>query len=161
MLRHDVAVRPFCPADAPAVSTIIAITMRRSNSRDYPVDRLEALVDYFTPSKLQLLAAERECLVAVAEEGLVGTAARDGTELVTFFVLPEWQGRGVGTRLLEHLERNSRSAGIERLVVHASVTGAGFYERHGYGRADANLVGTAGPQVPMSKDLTEPLANER
>jgi GNAT superfamily N-acetyltransferase len=161
MPRHDVAVRPFLPKDAAAVSAIIATTMRQSNARDYPVDRLESLIAYFTPSKLELLAGERDCLVAVAGEDVIGTAARDGAELVTFFVLPEWQGRSVGTRLLEQLERNARSAGIERLVVQASLTGAGFYERQGYTRAAPNLPGTAGPQVPMFKDFTEPLANER
>jgi hypothetical protein len=46
------------------------------------------------------------------------------------------------------------------LCVDASITGAGFYERHGYRRTGAILAGTAGPQIRLTKEITEPLANE-
>jgi GNAT superfamily N-acetyltransferase len=160
-MTNDLVVRPFDPADAPAVSAVIATTMRQANIRDYPADRLEALIAYFTPEKLRALSQERDCLVAVAEGEVVGTAAREGRELATFFVLPLWQGLGVGSRLLEYLEENARRQGIARLRVDSSLTGATFYERHGYRRTGGTLAGTAGPQITLTKDITTPLANER
>jgi GNAT superfamily N-acetyltransferase len=160
-MNFDVVVRPFGPADASAVSAVIATTMRQSNIRDYPANRLEALIAYFTPEKLRALAQERDCFVAVADGGVIGTAAREGCELATFFVLPEWQGRGVGTQLLECLEENARRQGIKQLRVDSSLTGAGFYEHQGYRRTGGTLAGTAGPQITLTKDITTPLANER
>jgi GNAT superfamily N-acetyltransferase len=161
VLPADIVVRPFASVDAAAVSALIAATMRQSNAGDYPAQRLEALIAYFSPEKLRVLATERDCLVGVAAGEVIATAAREGDELATFFVLPQWQRRGVGARLLTQLERNARDRGIERLRVEASITGAGFYERHGYERTGEVLAGTAGPQIMLTKELSEPLANER
>lgn len=148
-------VRRFRPADAPAVSTLIAATMRASNARDYPHERLEALIAYFTPEKLCVLAQERHCLVAFAGGMLIGTAAREGGMLATFFVASEFQGRGVGTRLLAALESDARAAGLTELRVDASLTGTPFYERRGYRRTGAVAMGTAGPHVPLGKQLRD------
>jgi putative acetyltransferase len=149
----DVVVRPFEPADAPAVSALIATTMRRSSAADYPAERLEALIAYFTPEKLRHLATERQCLVALVGGGIVGTAAREDGALATFFVHPDHQGRGVGTRLLAPLEAAALAAGLTTLRVDASLGGAGFYERRGYRRTGALVQGTAGPHVALVKVL--------
>jgi GNAT superfamily N-acetyltransferase len=152
---RDLQVRPFDRDDARAVSALIAITMRESNSRDYPPDRLDALIAYFTPEKLRALADERDCLVALRGTDVIGTAAREGNELVTFFVHPDHQGAGVGSRLLGQIEERARRAGIGRLEVDASVTGVHFYEHRGYQRTGRVVAGTAGPQITLTKELRE------
>lgn len=150
-----IEVRAFTPADAAGVAATIATTMRISNARDYRAERLEALIAYFTPAKLVHLATERRCLVAEAAGHVVGTGALEDGELLTFFVHPAWQGRGVGSRLLAALEHEARASGLASLRVNASVTGAGFYERHGYRRTGAMVDGTAGLHVAMAKRLDE------
>jgi GNAT superfamily N-acetyltransferase len=158
-METDVVVRPFRDEDAAAVSAVIARAMRESNARDYPRDRLEALIAYFTPEKLRVLSQERCCLVATKHDDVIATAARDGAELATFFVLPDHQGYGVGTRLLAALEQQAASVGLPQLRVDASVTGAGFHERRGYRRTGEVLAGTAGPQIVLVKPVsiaTEP-----
>lgn len=159
-MLSNLVVRSFQATDAVAVSALIATTMRQSNVRDYPADRLEALVAYFTPDKLRVLAEERDCLVAVIDGAIIGTAAREDGELATFFVHPAWQSRGVGTRLLAQLERNAKALGIESLRVEASITGTSFYERHGYCRSGVVIAGTAGPQIELTKQISNP-PNER
>ena len=151
--EEDLVLRPFESADAPPVAALIATTMRRSNARDYPLERLEALIDYFTPEKLRQLATERECLVALDGSRVVGTAAREGAELLTFFVHPDYQRRGVGARLLARLESSARAAGSTVMRVEASLTGAPFYERSGYRRTGELLEATAGLHVALEKPL--------
>ncbi|HEU4629770.1 MAG TPA: GNAT family N-acetyltransferase [Gemmatimonadaceae bacterium] len=146
-------IRAFRAADAPGVSTLIAATMRISNARDYPRELLERAIAYYTPAKLRALARERHCLVALVEGRVVGTAAREGDALATFFVHPDHQGRGIGTRLLASLEREARRAGLAELRVPASVTGASFYERCGYRRVGTIEAGPAAPQVVLVKEL--------
>ncbi len=146
-------IRPFEPRDADAVSALIGRTMRESNGRDYPLDRLQPLIDYFSPEKLRRLAQERVCLVADANGKLIGTAALDGTELATFFVLPEYQGHGIGTRLLAGIEEQARLHGITQLTVDSSLTGRAFYTRMGYLPTGAERAGTAGTQIGMEKQL--------
>jgi GNAT superfamily N-acetyltransferase len=148
-----IVIRTFEPGDSEAVSALIRRTMRESNSRDYPLDRLQPLIDYFSPEKVRRLGQERVCLVADANGPLIGTIALDGAELATFFVLPEYQGQGIGTRLLAAIEQRARSLGITRLTVDASVTGAAFYARMGYLRTGVERDGTAGMQIGMDKQL--------
>jgi GNAT superfamily N-acetyltransferase len=148
-----ITIRTFEPRDAEAVSALIQRTMRESNSRDYQLDRLQPLIDYFSPEKVRRLSQERVCLVAVANQQLIGTAALDGTELVTFFVLPEYQGQGIGMRLLAAIEDQARMQGISHITVDASITGVAFYTRMGYLRTGVDREGTAGVQIGMEKLL--------
>jgi GNAT superfamily N-acetyltransferase len=148
-----IAIRSFEPRDAEAVSGLIRRTMRESNSRDYALERLQPLIDYFSPAKVLLLGQERVCLVAEDGQQLIGTAALDGAELATFFVLPEHQGRGVGARLLAAIEEQARAQGLTRLTVDASIAGAAFYARMGYLRTGVDREGTAGVQIGMQKQL--------
>jgi GNAT superfamily N-acetyltransferase len=155
-VRCPITIRPFADEDAAAVAALIARTMRISNARDYPADRLEALIAYFTPEKLCVLAGERTCLVALAGPRVIGTAAREGGELATFFVDPEHQRCGVGAQLLAVLESEARAAGMRELRVTASLTGVGFYERLGYHRTGPMVPGTAGLHIPLAKRLRAP-----
>jgi GNAT superfamily N-acetyltransferase len=148
-----IAIRTFEPTDAEAISALIRRTMRESNSRDYPLDRLQPLIDYFSPEKVRRLGQERVCMVAQIDQQLIGTAALDGTELATFFVLPEYQGQGVGTRLLAAIEEQALIQGITRITVDSSLTGAEFYARMGYLRTGVERAGTAGTQISMEKQL--------
>ena len=154
-----VQIRKFRPSDGKAVSNVIRTTMRISNAADYEMERLQPLIDYFSPAKVEQLSYERDCLVAVEEEEIIGTAALEDDELVTFFVEPQHQGRGIGSALLEEIEAIARRYGRLELKVDASLAGTAFYERHGYKRTGRVLEGTAGPQISMRKQLcSEPPA---
>lgn len=148
-----VNVRNYQAGDAASVSELIRTTMRASNASDYPLERLRPLIDYFSPAKVDALSRERTCLVAERDGRVIGTAALDAHEIVTFFVLPEEQGRGAGSALLAALEAAARAEGREQLEVKSSLTAVGFYERHGYRGTGETFDGTSGPQVPMHKLL--------
>jgi GNAT superfamily N-acetyltransferase len=127
--------------------------MRISNSADYPLEQLQPLIDYFSPAKVEQINGDRVCLVAEEDGHLLATAGLEADELVTFFVLPEAQGRGIGAALLRTLEEIAHAQGIPELKVNASMTGTSFYERRGYQRTGAQLDGVAGPQISMRKQL--------
>lgn len=150
-----IQIRLYRADDAAAVSSIIRTTMRISNSADYPLAQLQPLIDYFSPAKVDQINQTRLCLVAEEDGVLVATGGLEDGELVTFFVLPTQQGRGIGAALLLALEAAARGQGLSELKVDASLTGAPFYERHGYQRTGAVLDGTAGPQISMRKRLND------
>ena len=134
-----VTIREFEPRDAQAVSSVIRHTMAVSNIDDYAIERLQPLMNYFSPEKVLLLSHERLCLVAEVHgqdeaEGeekdkaqVVGTIALEGAELCTFFILPEYQGLGIGSQLLTALETMALAAGIAAIHIDASLTGVSFY----------------------------------
>ena len=146
-------IRNFEPKDAEAVSFVVRQTMRVSNANDYSLELLEPLIEYFSPEKMLLLNRERHCLVAEIDNQIVGTVAIEDSELVTFFVLPECQRTGIGTRLLQAIEKIAVENKVNLLKLEASITGTPFYEKLGYRRTGFVKDGTAGKQIGLEKFL--------
>jgi len=146
-------IRTFKAQDAKNISNLIRKTMSVSNSKDYPAERLKLLIAYFSPEKVVKLSKERVCLVAESENRLIGTIALEGNELLTFFVHPDFQTRGVGTQLLDAIEKLAISHEVTLLTCKASITAVPFYTKKGYKRTGLNKDGTAGKQIGMKKSL--------
>ena len=95
--------------------------------------------DERTDRAAQALAGARFGVVAVGDEGVVGTGMvlGDGATfayLKDIIVRPEWQGRGIGTRIVGALLAILRRSGPRDLLV-TLFTGqhlAEFYERFGF-----------------------------
>ena len=67
---------------------------------------------------------------------------------------PQWQGRGLGSTVLQELERRARVAGATSVVLNARDSAQRFYEQHGYrlvGPAETLFSGVA--HVRMRKHL--------
>ena len=105
-------IRSFCEADAEKVSALIIHTLQASNSKDYSAETISAL-----EKKMQ-----------------IGPYWGSETEssLFNIFVLPEYQGKGVGRKIIETLEQDGFFLRAERVEVPASITGVGFYRKLGY-----------------------------
>ena len=52
--------------------------------------------------------------------------------MFTIFVLPEYQGKGVGRKIIETLENDEYFLRAKRIEVPASITACDFYKKLGY-----------------------------
>lgn len=52
--------------------------------------------------------------------------------LKQFAIEPEWQNRGIGSRLLQYTENFCREMGISYIKMHARESAVPFYEKFGY-----------------------------
>ncbi len=127
-----VDVRPFRADDSTAVSAVIVQCLLEINSRDYPEEIIARMCAYFSARRMKQLAEERQVFVAVENETVVGTVSRDGNKVFTMFVQPGMIGRGVGSRLMRHIESLAAGEGYEYMETGASITAHGFYQRLGY-----------------------------
>ena len=82
---------------------------------------------------------------------------RDAARIRAFFVHPEWARRGLARALLGLCESEARTAGFGATELMATLTGVGFYERHGYTGSDGVEYPLPGGEVmrfvPMRKAL--------
>ena len=148
-----VKIRIFKEADATQVSKLIRKTLLSTNSQDYPQSTLKPLHDYFTPTKVKILASERYCLVAEDNGKIVGTGALEEGELKTIFVEAKLQRQGIGRQLVSALEKKAQKDGLKSVQVPSSITGASFYAKLGYKKIRSFMSKNAGQQIWMKKKL--------
>ena len=132
-------IRRFTEADADAAAEVVAVTVEVSNSRDYPPEYIAHLKAAHSAEVLRQRAREGHMYVICDGEKIVGTgtiAPYWGSEtesiLLTIFILPDWQGRGLGRLLIETLEQDEYAKRAGRIEIPASLTAVNFYRHLGY-----------------------------
>lgn len=132
-------IRRFRPEDAVETSRMIAASLRETNGPDYPAEEIEELAEFYSPAGVLKRAEESHMYVALEEGAVTGCGAVSGyngseTEsyIMTLFVLPGCQGRGVGRAVLETLEADEAFLRAERVELSSSITAHGFYRKMGY-----------------------------
>ncbi|MDI9499184.1 MAG: GNAT family N-acetyltransferase [Bacillota bacterium] len=132
-------IRRLEEKDAEEVSALIAETLRTSNIRDYSVEYIERDIQALQPADIRQRALWTHFYVACAGEKIVGCGAigpywgrMDESSLFTIFVLPEYQGRGIGRMIVETLEEDEYFLRAGRIEIPASITATDFYRKMGY-----------------------------
>ncbi len=132
-------IRHFRAEDAQELSEVIARTMRTCNVKDYGEELIELCIAGKTPEKLIECSNWMHIYVLCDGEMIVGTGSigpywgsTTESSLFTIFVLPEYQGRGLGRLIVETLEQDEFFLRAERIEIPASLTAVDFYKRMGY-----------------------------
>ncbi len=86
--------------------------------------------------------------------GRVHLNSEDEAQIRSMAVEPEWQKKGIGTIIMNELEKIARNKGAKYIVLNARDTAIPFYEKHGYRLVEKTitLFGTI-PHHIMRKDF--------
>jgi GNAT superfamily N-acetyltransferase len=121
----EIAIRPAAAADAEAVHNIVLQALRETNARDYPpsvIDRLVLTLPDKVASHLTIWCA----FVALVDGQVVGTGSLNGQTVSAVYVHPNYQGRGIGTKLMDAVENAATAQSQGTLSVQSSVTAKPF-----------------------------------
>lgn len=132
-------IRNFTKEDAQEVSELVALTLRTSNIKDYSAERIENDILIFNPQYLIKRMDWTNGYVYCDGDKIVGCGfigaywdKKDEACLFTFFVHPDYQGRGIGRQLINAVENDEYFLRSKRIEVHASITACQFYRKLGY-----------------------------
>lgn len=132
-------IRRFRKSDAENVSNLIKTTMKISNSKDYPSEVIKQLIEQQTPEHVIGRASWTHFYVVEENETIIGCGAigpywdkEDESSLFTIFVSPEYQGKGIGQKIIETLEKDEYFLRAKRVEIPASITATPFYLKMGY-----------------------------
>jgi putative acetyltransferase len=165
MARRGVSpgLRPYLPADAPALATLFRASIETLAMEDYDSDQREAWAS----------AADDEAafghrlsgaltIVALIGGDIAGFAALRDKELFDMlYVRPDFARQGVGGALADAIEKLAGARGAARLTVEASDTARDFFASRGYVAQSRNTVTIAGEwlgNTTMTKQLAPPAA---
>lgn len=132
-------IRPFEINDAESVSSLVAETLRTSNSKDYTPDYIEKDIQSSQPKDIIKRSKWTHFYVVEIDGQIIGCGAigpfwgkMDESSLYTIFVLPKHQGQGVGREIISTLEQDEYYLRAKRIEIPSSITAAPFYEKMGY-----------------------------
>lgn len=153
-------IRPFRPADAPALAALFHAAVRKTGRRDYSDAQVRAWsAAPPDPARYVTQAADgRALLVAVDADDVplgYGDVERDG-HIDHLYCRPDVTGTGVGGAIYAALEVQARLWGIATLHVEASEAARRLFERRGFsvvGRNDMTIAGVAIHNFRMSRRL--------
>ena len=123
--------RKATPDEAQIVCDIVVNT----KAEIYPHYYTQAVVDFF--GRIHSLENIKKDIdrglvnVLIVDGKVVGTGARDGNHITRVYVLPEFEGKGYGSIIMDHLEEEIFSE-FDSSELDASLPATMFYEHRGY-----------------------------
>ncbi len=147
-------IRRFKAGDAGKVSYLISKTVYLVNYVDYPKSIIEKARLDNTSAKIIKKSQEMDVYVAAIGEKILGTATLNGNKVEAVYVNPRYHGLGVGKKLMEKMENIARKKGFSKIILFASITAAGFYQKLRYKKVKRVLDGPYGDNTIFEKELT-------
>jgi putative acetyltransferase len=152
------ALRPFLPADTPLLADIFRESVMDLTGDDYSEAQQAAWVS--RADDLEAFAKRlggQLSLIGTLQGSPVGFASlADGNKIDLLYVHPVAAGQGVGTMLIDALEKLAGARGAEKLIVDASDSARGFFEKRGYVGQQRNSISVGDEwlaNTTMSKQL--------
>jgi GNAT superfamily N-acetyltransferase len=151
-MTTEVGIRRATAGDAEAVYEIVLRALRETNARDYPASVIARLV-LTLPEGVASKLEEWHAYVALVDGRSVGTGSLNGKTVRAVFVYPDYQGRGIGTKLMDAVENAANVQSVSTLTVQSSITAQPFYAKRGFEVVREALYGEERTTV-MSKDIS-------
>ncbi len=136
------ALRPYLPADVPMLAAIFRASIEDLTAEDYDEDQRNAWAaaaadePAFGRKLANLLT-----LVATIDGAPCGFAALRGNDRIDMlYIYPAVAGQGIGTLLVDALEKLGQARGAKTMTVDASDTARAFFERRHYKAQSRNSV---------------------
>ena len=137
------------------LSALIRNTLLISNSLDYDMRVIQNLSRVYSPTHVGNMALRREVYVYTDSKAIGGTVSLKGDTIFAFFIAPDRQRMGIGSKLLSFVEKRARASGVQVLKVGASATARKFYTSHGYGSVTQEGDSSYGDVFYMEKKLID------
>jgi len=144
-----IVIRDYVESDADALWGIFFNTIRNINRRDYT----QAQVEVWAPDSVKSEDWLKRMnglspFVAEIEGVIVGYTDLQSDGLIDhFFVHHEYQGKGVGRALMNHVLTLGNSRGVARYYSEVSITARPFYEHLGFSVVQEKVVDLSGQKL--------------
>ncbi len=155
-------LRPYLPADAHALRDLYAQSIEELTQDAYDEDQRLAWIERAEDEAAfaRRLGSGLTLVVGAPGDYKGFATLKDGTHLDMLFVHPHAARQGVGTAIVDALERIAASRGAKAITADASDTALAFFDARGYTPVRRNTVALGDAwlsNTTMSKQLA-PLA---
>ncbi len=135
----EIIVKHYQEENAEEIINLIIRNLREVNVKDYGEKSIAEQAAIYNVDWLKSRAGYAHEYVFWYENTIVGIGGISSfwgslTEsiLLNIFVLPEFHGQGIGSYIVDTLERDELFLRAERIEIPASITAVEFYRKKGY-----------------------------
>ncbi len=128
----DVFHMEFTLADSSGlVAEIVEQTIKSVYPHYYPFGAVQFFLDLHRKQKIETAMCAESIYLASIKGVVVGTGSIRGNEICRFFILPEYQGKGYGSRFMDLLEEKVFQS-YPNVNIAASFPAESMYLKRGY-----------------------------
>ncbi|KUO57240.1 MAG: GCN5 family acetyltransferase [Alphaproteobacteria bacterium BRH_c36] len=141
-MSDNIPLRPYLAKDTPALIDLFAQSVEELTQEDYDEDQRAAWLASAQDSEsfARRLAASTTLVVEIDGEYAGFGSLKDNRVIDMLYVHPYFAGNGVGSTVLDALERLAKGRGSATVSVDASDTAQIFFEERGYVAQSRNSV---------------------
>jgi putative acetyltransferase len=155
------SLRPFLPQDAPILAELFRASVEELTSEDYDSEQQDAWASAADDEEAFADRLGKQLtLIAILDRSTVGFISLAGKEHIDMlYVHPVAVGRGVGTMLLDAIEKLAAARGATKLTADASDTALSFFTKRGFVAKQRNTVSISGEwlaNTTVEKTLSAP-----
>lgn len=147
------------PENLETITAIVQQTIQQIYPRYYP----DGVVRFFSElhqAEHVMADIEKGCVwMLQVDNQIVGTGTLVENHITRVFVLPEYQGTGYGSRIMEALEKLAAEE-YRTVCLDASLPAAAFYAGRGYGTVNHGAVETGQNQVLIYEIMNKELQKQ-
>lgn len=129
MFESDVELKlADCPEQ---VAAIVREIIQKIYPHYYPSGAVQFFLDLHSAVRIEKAMSSEEIYFAMVQGNIVGTGSIRKNEICRLFILPEYQGKGYGSRLMDLLEARIFE-NYPKVHVDASFPAESMYLKRGY-----------------------------
>lgn len=113
------------------VEEIVEKTIKAIYPHYYPFGAVRFFLELHKEERIREAADREDIYLAAVQEKIVGTGSIRGNEICRLFILPEYQKKGYGSRLMDLLE-DKVFRKYQAVHIDASFPAEGMYLKRGY-----------------------------
>ena len=125
-------ILPACEKDLPRIQELIRDNTERVEENAYSEQQKKIWIAENTVEKLRVKLKEAQLFCLFKEDRILGVGGLNGNEVISMYVDEQSRRKGIGYKILSHIEDFARRQKIEKLSLTATRSAKAFYERNGF-----------------------------
>jgi len=130
--RNKILIRNYANGDLDQLEFIVHSTIKESYSKVYPQEAIEYFLNLHSKENMKKDIPKGYTFMLELKNEILASGSIVEDEIKRVFVLPEYQGRGFGKKIMSKIEKNALNNGIQKVKLCASLPSKDFYLSLGY-----------------------------
>ena len=136
---EKITIRRFKLGDEKEIVSLIRSARRKTNIRDYSKELIEELCQEINEDIMIERGIKYHTYVVLNDNKIVGVGSvslyldfKDEVQFHNIYVLPEYQGKGIGKLIIKTLEKDEYCKNAKKIHIYSSISAMEFYRKRGY-----------------------------